>query len=120
MRVFRPRLIVNAVRTAEDVKLGFAVASVCKKYFGIEVEYLGYVNYDDEARKSVSLRRPIVDLRSDADVSIYLQRIARKLLEPAPNPVAPPLADRTPSDRTKVGQTTPQPSTGNVPGFSRG
>jgi flagellar biosynthesis protein FlhG len=77
------RFVVNAVRTAEDVKLGFAMGSVCKKYFGIEVEYLGYVNYDDEARRSVSLRRPIVDLRSDADVSIYLQRIARKLVEPA-------------------------------------
>ena len=80
MRVFRPRIIVNGVRTAEDVKLGFAVSSVCKKYFGVEAEYLGYVNYDDEARKSVSMRRPIVDLRQDADVSIYLQRIAHKLL----------------------------------------
>jgi flagellar biosynthesis protein FlhG len=80
MRVFRPRIIVNGVRTAEDVKLGFAVSSVCKKYFGVEAEYLGYVNYDDEARKSVSMRRPIVDLRQDADVSIYIQRIARKLL----------------------------------------
>ena len=80
MRVFKPRVIVNGARTAEDVKLGFAVASVCKKYFGIEAEYLGYVNYDDEARRSVSMRRPIVDLHSDADVSIYLQRIARKLL----------------------------------------
>lgn len=80
MRVFRPRVIVNGVRTAEDVKLGFAVTSVCRKYFGIEADYLGYVNYDEEARRSVSQRRPIVDLRADADVSIYLQRIARKLL----------------------------------------
>ncbi len=80
MRVFRPRVIVNGARTAEDVKLGFAVTSVCKKYFGIDAEYLGYVNHDDEARRSVSMRRPIVDLHNDADVSIYLQRIARKLL----------------------------------------
>jgi len=80
MRIFRPRVIVNAARTAEDVKLGFAVSSVCKKYFGIDAEYLGYVNYDDEARRSVSMRRPIVDLHNDADVSIYLQRIARKLI----------------------------------------
>lgn len=80
MRVFRPKLIVNGARTAEDVKLGFAVRSVCKKYFGIDAEYLGYVNYDEEARRSVSRRRPIVDSNSDADVSIYLQRIARKLI----------------------------------------
>ncbi|MGY8735913.1 MAG: MinD/ParA family ATP-binding protein [bacterium] len=91
MRVFRPRIIVNGVRTAEDVKLGFSVSSVCKKYFGIEAEYLGYVNFDDEARQSVSMRRPIVDLRPDADVSIYLQRIARKLLG-VPSNAAPTAA----------------------------
>jgi flagellar biosynthesis protein FlhG len=80
MRVFRPRVIVNGARTAEDVKLGFSVTSVCKKYFGIDAEYLGYVNHDEEARRSVSMRRPIVDLRNDSDVAIYLQRIARKLV----------------------------------------
>ena len=94
MRVFRPRIIVNAARTAEDVKLGFAVTSVCKKFFGIDAEYLGYVNYDDEARRSVSMRRPIVDLHNDADVSIYLQRIARKLIG------LPPAGTGSPSDQT--------------------
>jgi len=80
MREFRPRLIVNEVRSAEDVKLGFSVGSVCKKYFGFEPEYIGYVNYDEMARRSVAARRPVVDLREDADASIYLQRIARKLI----------------------------------------
>ncbi len=88
MRVFRPRIVVNGVRTAEDVKLGFAVRSVCKKYFGIDAEYLGYVNYDDNARRSVSARRPVVDLASSADVSIYLQRIARKLIGLPPSAVS--------------------------------
>lgn len=80
MREFKPKLVVNEVRTAEDVKLGFSMSSVCKKYFGFEPEYLGYVNYDDIARRSVALRRPVVDLSEQADASIYLQRIARKLL----------------------------------------
>lgn len=109
MRVFQPRIIVNGARTAEDVKLGFAVSSVCKKYFGIEAEYLGYVNYDDEARRSVSMRRPIVDLHSDADVSIYLQRIARKLLG-------------LPSTNTSAGTSAnAAPASGNVqPGQAHG
>lgn len=80
MREFRPKLIVNEVHTAEDVKLGFSVSSVCKKYFGFEPEYIGYVNHDDMARRSVAARRPIVDLSENADASIYLERIARKLL----------------------------------------
>jgi flagellar biosynthesis protein FlhG len=79
MREFNPRLVVNNVRTAEDIKLGFAVTSVCKKYFGIESEYLGYVNQDDEVRNSVAKRTPLVDYRAKSDAAIYLQRIARKL-----------------------------------------
>jgi flagellar biosynthesis protein FlhG len=79
MRRFRPRLVVNGVRTAEDVKLGFAVVSVCRKYFGIEAEYLGYVNNDEAARRSIAARRPVVALESGSDAAIYLQRIARKL-----------------------------------------
>ncbi len=79
MRSFRPRIVINEVRTAEDVKLGFAVTSVCRKYFGIESEYLGYVNHDEAARRSVSARRPVVESQEGSDAAIYLQRIARKL-----------------------------------------
>ncbi len=81
MRAFRPGIVVNGVRTAEDVKLGFAVSSVCRKYFGIDADYIGYVNHDEAARKSVVARRPVVDLHGRADAAIYLQRIARKLAE---------------------------------------
>ena len=80
MREFRPRIIVNEVRTAEDVKLGFAVRSVCKKYFGFDADYLGYVNFDEGVRQSVAARRPVVDHVGQSDASIYLQRIARKLV----------------------------------------
>jgi flagellar biosynthesis protein FlhG len=80
MRRFRPRIVVNQARTAEDVRLGFAVCSVCRKHFGFEPEYLGYVNYDEAARKSVSARTPVVDFQSNSDAAIYLQRIARKLV----------------------------------------
>ena len=80
VRGFSPRIIVNSVRTAEDVKLGFAVCSVCRKYFGIQAEYLGYVNHDEAARRSVSARRPVVEGEAGSDAAIYLQRIARKLV----------------------------------------
>jgi flagellar biosynthesis protein FlhG len=79
MREFRPRIVVNSVRTAEDIKLGFAVASVCRKYFGIEADYLGYVNQDDDVRLSIAAHKPLVEFRPKSDASIYLQRIARKL-----------------------------------------
>ena len=80
MRAFRPRLIVNDVRTADDIKLGFSIQSVCRKFFGIESEYLGYVNHDESARRSVRARRPLIDVYPRSDAAIYLSRIARKLL----------------------------------------
>ena len=79
---FQPRIVVNEVRTAEDIKLGFAVKSVCKKYFGIEAEYLGYVNHDEAARRSVLARRPLVDSHPTCDAAVYLARIAAKLSDP--------------------------------------
>ncbi|MCZ6464727.1 MAG: P-loop NTPase [Proteobacteria bacterium] len=81
VRDFRPRLIVNGVRSADDVKLGFSVCSVCRKHFGFDPEYLGYVNHDEAVRLSVSARQPVLDFQSGSDASIYLQRIARKLAE---------------------------------------
>jgi flagellar biosynthesis protein FlhG len=79
MRAFRPRILINDVRTADDVKLGFSVRSICRRYFGIEAQYLGYVNHDEKARVSVRRRRPLVDLSPHSDASIYFTRVARKL-----------------------------------------
>jgi flagellar biosynthesis protein FlhG len=80
MRSFRPRIVVNEVRTAEDIKLGFAVSSVCRKYFGVDAEYLGYVSHDDKVRRSIQARRPVIDFGRDSDAAIYVERIARKLV----------------------------------------
>jgi flagellar biosynthesis protein FlhG len=121
MRIFKPRIIVNGVRTAEDVKLGFAVSSVCRKYFGIEAEYLGYVNYDDAARQSVSARRPIVDLATDADASIYLQRIALKLMGlPPGRPASETPVSATPQAQAAVGSGGAPPSSTAASGRSSG
>lgn len=80
---FRPRIVVNAARTAEDVRLGFAVRSVCKKYFGIDADYVGYVNHDEAVTQAIRQRRPVVMTHPNSDAAVYLVRIARKLLEAA-------------------------------------
>lgn len=81
LRRFRPRLLVNEVRTADEIKLGFSVRSVCRNYFGIDSDYLGYVNHDAGVRQSVVVRRPLVDVDPGCDAAVYLRRIARKLIE---------------------------------------
>jgi flagellar biosynthesis protein FlhG len=89
MRSFRPRILINEVRTAEDIKLGFSVRSVCRKFFGIEAEYVGYVNHDESVRRSVRMRRPLVDVDPRSDAAIYITRVARKLLASTSQPAGP-------------------------------
>ena len=84
MGEFHPRILVNGVRSAEDVRLGFSIASVCRRYFGAEVDYLGYVNHDEAVRLSVAAREPLVTYAQQADAAIYLNRIARKISGPPP------------------------------------
>lgn len=97
MKAFRPRIVMNGVRSAEDIRVGFAVRSVCRKYFGIDAEYLGYVNHDEAVHRSVLARRPLVLDAPRCDAAIYLKRIAGKISEeqgeaarPGARPSGPP------------------------------
>ncbi len=89
MRQFRPRIIVNEVVSADDVKLGFAVRSVCRKFFGIDADYIGYINRDAVVRQAISKRRLVLDEYPHSDVAIYLHRVARKLMEALGPPGVP-------------------------------
>ena len=80
LRAFRPRILVNGARTAEDIRLGFAVRSVCRKYFGLDADYLGYVNWDEAITQAVRARRTVVESDPRSDAAVYLNRIARKLI----------------------------------------
>lgn len=82
MRAFRPRIIVNEVESADEIKLGFSVRSVCRRFFGIDADYVGYVNRDPAVREAVLARRPLIDVKPKSDAAVYLQRIARRLAEP--------------------------------------
>ncbi|MCM2324069.1 MAG: P-loop NTPase [Oligoflexia bacterium] len=57
---FRPKLIVNQARTQTDIDIGFSVKAVCKKYFGIEVDYIGYLDYDSSVWQAVRRKRPLM------------------------------------------------------------
>ena len=57
---FSVSLIMNQVRTKNDIDTGHSVRSICKKYFGIEAKYVGYLDYDNAVWQSVRKRRPLI------------------------------------------------------------
>jgi flagellar biosynthesis protein FlhG len=60
VKKFAVNLIMNQVRTKNDIDTGHSVRSVCKKYFGIEAKYVGYLDYDNAVWQSVRKRRPLI------------------------------------------------------------
>src|SRR5207253_387316 len=46
LELFRPRLVVNQARTPQDTQVGQAVVSAWRKFFGLEMDYLGHVPHD--------------------------------------------------------------------------
>lgn len=80
---FRPKIIMNQARTRADVEIGEHMRSACRKYFGIEVEYLGAIDYDDVVWQSVRRREPLL-LRHPGSLSARsVERIAARLMQGA-------------------------------------
>ena len=77
---FRVKLVVNQARTDADLNVGSAVASAWKKFFGLEMDVLGAIRYDDEAWRSVRKRRPVLLERPDSPAAQALRNIAGHLL----------------------------------------
>jgi flagellar biosynthesis protein FlhG len=77
---FRPRLIINQVRTKADMDIGFSMKSSCLRFFGINLNYFGYVAYDNEVWHSVQRKKPIVLERPYARASKCIAEITNKLL----------------------------------------
>ena len=80
MSSFSARLVVNQVRSAADVDVGTAVVTAWKKFFGLSMEYLGAIAYDDDAWRAVRHRRPVVLDQPQSPAAASLLRVAENLL----------------------------------------
>jgi flagellar biosynthesis protein FlhG len=79
IRFFRPNLILNQVRTKEDIEIGFSIRSACRKYFDIQLHYLGYVVYDQDVSFSIRKRRPLILENPGSRAAQCVAEIASKL-----------------------------------------
>ena len=77
---FQPKLIVNQTRTQTDVDIGFSVKTVCKKYFGIDMEYVGYLDYDSSVWQSVRRKKPVLVEFPNSKMVSSIDRIVQQLL----------------------------------------
>ena len=78
---FRPKLIINQARTQTDVDIGFSIKTVCKKYFGIELDYVGYLDYDSAVWQAVRRKRPLVTEFPNSRLVSSIERVTQFLLK---------------------------------------
>jgi flagellar biosynthesis protein FlhG len=77
----RPKLIINQVRTQADVDIGFYMKIICKKYFGVELDYIGHLNYDATVWQSVKKRKPLLMEFPNSALVVNFDHIVHKLLD---------------------------------------
>ncbi|MCR9204627.1 MAG: P-loop NTPase [Halobacteriovoraceae bacterium] len=75
-----PKLIINQVRTQADIDIGFSMKIICKKYFGITLDYIGYLEYDATVWQSVKKRRPLLMEFPNSSLVSNFDRIINRLL----------------------------------------
>ena len=75
-----PKLIINQVRTQADIDIGFSMKIICRKYFGINLDYVGFLDYDATVWQSVKRRKPLLMEFPNSALVNNFDKIVHRLL----------------------------------------
>ena len=78
---YSPKLIINQARTQSDIDLGYSVKTVCKRYFGIEMDYLGYLDYDSSVWQAIRRKRPMLLEFPNSRLVMNIERMVQQLFK---------------------------------------
>lgn len=76
----KPNIVVNQVRTSQDIEVGKSIVGVCRRYFGIDAKYVGYIDYENSVWKAVRLKRPAVAEFPRSILAARISRLTKALL----------------------------------------
>lgn len=80
MRDFHPLVVVNQVRESSDLAVGEGVCLAWRRFFGLELDYLGYLRHDPAAWETLRERRPLLLERRQQPMAEDVTALADKLL----------------------------------------
>ena len=69
---FKIYLVLNKIRSSQDILIGSSMKSIFKKYLGIDAKFVGYIEYDDAVWRSIRERRPLM-------LNYSLSRVAKEI-----------------------------------------
>jgi flagellar biosynthesis protein FlhG len=77
---FTVNIVLNQARTNQDILVGNSVKSVCRKFFGINALYSGYVEYDDSVSRCVNKRQSYMQTFSASRCARGIERMTENLM----------------------------------------
>ena len=76
---FKLKLVINQVRAPSDARIGFTMKQTIMKYFGIGVEYAGFIEQDSSALESVRQRVPTLHFAPNCNASKCIRKVAHNI-----------------------------------------
>ncbi len=78
---FSPQLIINQARTQSDIEIGSSIRTVCKKYFGFDLQFLGHVEYDTAVWQAIRKKKPLLVEFSNSRIATVMDDFVRRILD---------------------------------------
>jgi flagellar biosynthesis protein FlhG len=73
-------IVINQVRSPVDIDVGRAICSVCRRYFGVDIHYSGYLDYDNSVWRAVREKKPVMKEFPHSILANRIDRLTRTLL----------------------------------------
>ncbi len=80
LKGFKIHIVLNQAKGHRDIMIGNSVKSVCRKFFGIDAQYSGYVEYDESVSHSVNRRLPYMSAFATSRCARSINKLADNLV----------------------------------------
>jgi len=77
---FHINLMLNQVRSSNESDVGRGIISVTKRYFGLEMTDLGFLENDSIVPASIRQRKPLHIIQKDANITKQIEQVARSIM----------------------------------------
>jgi flagellar biosynthesis protein FlhG len=78
---FRAYIILNRINSSQEIMIGNSVKSICKKYFGLNSSYVGYIEFDAVVSRCINKRQSYMQAYPASRCAKEIERLTDNILE---------------------------------------
>ena len=78
---FKTYIILNRISSSQEIMIGNSVKSICRKYFGLNANYVGYIEHDAIISRCINKRQPYMRTYPASRCAKEIERLTENLLE---------------------------------------